>query len=107
MKTICMITTSEIFHDTRILNEANTLSKSYQVTILAKKYSRQAAKRYPFRIKLIDYRQFGFSQLNIFSSFIELIRAALKENRDVFHGHDLDGLLCCFYPAFRKRKILI
>ena len=107
MKTICMITTSEIFHDTRILNEANTLSKSYQVTILAKKYSRQAAKRYPFRIKLIDYRQFGFSQLNIFSSFIELIRAALKENPDVFHGHDLDGLLCCFYPAFRKRKILI
>ena len=107
MKKICMVTTSEIFHDTRILSEAAVLARSYDVTILAKKYPNQKVVKYPFEIKLVNYRKFTIFQLNILSSFFALIKAAKKEKPDVFHGHDLDGLLCCFWAAIRWRKILV
>ncbi|MFA6492762.1 MAG: glycosyltransferase [Patescibacteria group bacterium] len=104
---ICMVTTSEIFHDSRILNEAGTLAKSHQVTILARKYPKQKNQKYPFKIKLIDFKKFPIFQLNIFSSFFSLAKAAFKENPDVYHAHDLDGLLCAIPAALRTRKILI
>lgn len=102
-----MVTTSEIFHDTRILNEAGSLTKKYEVTILAKKYPIKKNNS-PFKIKLIDYRLIPvFGILNIFSSLISLTKAALKENPDIYHAHDLDGLLCATPAAIIKRKILI
>lgn len=95
---ISMVTTSEIFHDSRILNEAATLSRNNQVTILAKKYSGQGRKKFPFKIKLIGYLRLSWFQLGIFSSFLSLIKAAFRENPDIYHAHDLDGLLCT-WPA--------
>jgi len=35
------------------------------------------------------------------------MRAALRENPDIYHAHDLDGLLCAFPAALLRRKILI
>lgn len=103
-----MLTTSEIFHDTRILNELDALSEQFEVKILAKKYPGQAANsKLPFKIKLISYRRFQASRWGIFSSFFALMRAAFRENPDIYHAHDLDGLLCCFLPALLKRKTLI
>jgi len=102
-----MLTTSEIFHDSRILNEAETLNKKYQVTILARKYSGQKNQNYKFKIKLIDYFKLPFFQLNIFSSFFSLAKAAFKENPDIYHAHDLDGLLCTMPAALVKCKTLI
>jgi len=107
MKNICMLTTSEIFHDSRILNEAKTLCAKYKVTVIARKYPKEKRQKYPFRIKLIDYLKMPFFQLNIFSSFFSLMRAAFRENPDIYHAHDLDGLLCLFLAALIKRKILI
>ena len=104
---ICMLTTSEIFHDTRILNEADTLSKNYETTILARRYPGQKFQKMPFRIKLISYLKMPFFQLNIFSSLLSLTKAAFRENPDIYHAHDLDGLLCAFPAALVKRKILI
>jgi glycosyltransferase involved in cell wall biosynthesis len=106
-KKICMVTTSEIFHDSRILNEAKTLAKNYQVTILAKKYPGQVRKKMPFSIKLIPYWRLPWFQLDIFSSFLSLIKAAFREKADIYHAHDLDGLLCAFAAALLKGKILI
>lgn len=104
---VCMLTTSEIYHDTRILNEAAALVKKYEVTILARKYPKQRPQKYPFQIKLIDFLRLPIFQLNIFSSLFSLIKAAFYENSDIYHAHDLDGLLCAFPAAFIKRKVLI
>jgi len=104
-----MITTSEIFHDTRILNEASTLSSRYKVKILAKKYSLRETDpvKRPFEIKQVDYRKIPVSRLNIFSGQFALMKAAFRENPDVYHAHDLDGLLCAFPAALFKRRVLI
>lgn len=104
---ICMVTTSEIYHDTRILNEAKTLSKKHEIIIIARKYQNTKSKKYPFKIKLIDHRTMPFFQLNIFSSLLSLIKAAWEEDPNVYHAHDLDGLLCAFPAALIKRKILV
>ena len=108
MKKICMLTTSEIYHDTRILNEAETLASKFKLIILARKYPGQkSAQKFPFQIKLVVFKRFKSFKLNIFSSLLSLMRAAMRENPDVYHAHDLDGLLAAFLPAFLKRKILI
>jgi len=107
MRSICMITTSEIYHDSRILNEAKTLCAKYKVTVLARKYPAEKRQKYSFRIKLIDYLKMPFWQLNIFSSFFSLIKATFRENPDIYHAHDLDGLLCAYPAALFRRKILI
>lgn len=103
-----MVTTSEIEHDSRILNEAAVLAKNYELTILAKKYPikmNQVGRS--FRVKLIDYFKMPSFLLNILSSFCSLIKASFKENPDIYHAHDLDGLLCAWPAAFLKGKILI
>lgn len=107
MTKICMLTTSRIEHDSRILNEAETLARDYNVTILARAYQKQKLKNWPFKIKLIKFRKIPLGQLNIFSSLFSLISAALKEEADIYHAHDLDGLLCCFGAALLRRKTLI
>lgn len=104
---ICMVTTSEIFYDNRILNEAETLSKKYEVTILARKYPRQKIRGYNFKVKLIGYFELPIFQLNIFSSLFSLMKAAFKEKVDIYHAHDLDGLLCALPAAVVRRKILV
>lgn len=103
---ICMLTTSEIFHDSRILNEARTLGKDDELVILAKNYSLKPLKT-PYKIKLIDYWHGPSFLIKIIFSFFALMKAAFKENPDVYHAHDLDGLLCAFPAALLKRKILI
>ena len=35
------------------------------------------------------------------------MKMAFKENPDIYHAHDLDGLLCAFPATLIKRKILI
>ncbi len=103
-----MVTTSDIDYDSRILNEADSLSKNFKVIIFSRKYLHQniIKSRY-FQIKRIDYHRFGFFQLNIFSSFFSLIKAVFSEDPDVYHAHDLDGLLCAFPAALFKRKTLV
>ena len=59
MKKICMVTTSDIDYDSRILNEAESLSKDYRIVILSRKYPHQniIKPRY-FQIKRIAYHNF-------------------------------------------------
>ncbi len=104
---ICMVTTSKIFHDTRILNEAESLAKVHDVIVLARKYPQQKKNGFSFKIKLINYYKIPFYQLNIFSSLFFLMKAVMKEKADVLHAHDLDGLLCAFPAALLCRKTLI
>lgn len=103
-----MLTTSDIDYDSRILNEAETLAQKYQVTILCRKYPhRPTINPKSFQIQRIDYWKLPFYQLNIFSSLYALMKASWKENPDVYHAHDLDGLLCAFPAALITRKILV
>lgn len=108
IKKICMLTTSDIDYDSRILNEAETLAKKYQVLILARKYNHSPiVKHRYFRIKRVDYWKWPIYKFNIFSSLYTLAKIAFKENPDVYHAHDLDGLLCAMPAALFKRKILV
>jgi len=103
-----MLTTSELDHDTRILNEAYALAGDFDLTVLMRRYDKPGIlKQTPFKVKKIGYLKIGMFRANIFSSFLSLTKAAFKENPDVYHAHDLDGLLCAFLPALFKRKILI
>lgn len=105
---ICMLTTSDIDFDSRILNEAETLSKRYELTILARHYShRPLARPQSFKIKRIKFPTFKIYQLNIFSSLFALAKAAWQEKAAIYHAHDLDGLLCAFPTALLRGKILI
>lgn len=103
-----MVTTSEIEHDSRILNEAAALAKKYDLTILAKKYPIKTNQiQRSFKVKLIGYVKMPSFLLSILSSFFSLIRASFRENPDIYHSHDLDGLLCTWPAALLKGKILI
>jgi len=108
MNKICMVETNDIDYDSRVQNEALALKKNFDLTILARKFSHQdAITKSSYQIKRIRYRRFRFGFFNIFSSFWSLSKACFKENPDVFHAHDIDGLLCAFPAALLKRKILI
>lgn len=107
-KKICMITTSNLAFDTRILNEAEVLAKDHDLTILTRKYSQNGIfKKRPFKVFQIDYLKPPIFILRILASLFSLTKAAFNQNPDIFHAHDLDGLLCAFLPALLKRKILI
>ncbi len=108
MHKICMVETNNISYDSRVQNEALALSKNFEITVIARKFPNQGSLRQiPFRVKRINYRGFRLGLLNILSSFWSLSMACFKENPDVFHAHDIDGLLCAFLAALFKRKILI
>lgn len=103
-----MVTTSPLDYDTRILNEADTLSQDYKLTILTKKHSLPIMlKKTPFKVKRVRYLKLWPYLLSIISSLVALTFAAFKENPDVYHAHDLDGLLCAYLPARLKKKILV
>ena len=105
MKKICMVTTSNMDIDSRIQNEAEALSKDFEVTVLMRKYDLPITlKDTPYQIKRITYIKMWPFILNILSSFWALRRAVMKENPDFFHAHDLDGLLITAMVA-RKKKI--
>jgi len=103
-----MITTSPIDIDSRILNEAAVLSVRHNLTILTRRYDgKPTLKKTSFKVKRISYLKLWPRKLNIFSSLWSLTQAAFRETPDVYHAHDLDGLLCAYLPALIKRKILI
>lgn len=105
---ICMVTTSDLGHDNRILNEANTLALGFDITVLWREYKTdEKLNNIKYKSKMVSYRHFRFFLINILSSFWSITKAAFKENPDVYHTHDLDGLLCVFLPALIKRKTLV
>lgn len=105
---IVMLTTSPIDIDSRILNEAASLGAKHQLTILTRQYdTKPTLKKTNFQVKRIAYLKLWPRKLNIFSSLWALTRAAFQEDPDVYHAHDLDGLLCAYLPALVKRKTLI
>jgi len=101
--TICMLTTSNLVFDTRILNEAHTLAKIYDLTIVTFESDALDLKMLPFKIKQV--RCFG--KKGVIKSLFSLARQAFKENTDIYHAHDLDGLFCAYLPALLKGKTLI
>lgn len=106
-KKICMVTISPLDYDTRILNEARTLSSFYDLTILIPQYRQaRSLKKLPFMVKLIKFfRIYPLSKA--MSSMFFLTLATFRQDPDIFHAHDLHGLMCVFWAALFKRKILV
>ncbi len=105
--TVCMVLTNELNHDTRVLNEANALGKHFNLTILAPKGEKLAVGKVNFKIKEATYRHHKSFVPNMIRIMATITRLAWRENPDIYHAHDLDGLWCAFLPALFKRKILI
>lgn len=98
---ICMLTLSALDNDTRILNEATALSQSFDLVILTSKYC-SGLKSLTFKVKPVHKYPF-FKVGDLFL----LIKAAFREDPDIYHTHDLPGLLIGFGPALFKKKILV
>lgn len=108
MKKICMVTTSRIDIDSRIQNEAESLANRYDVTILSRQYNVPITlEKTTYKIKRISYLKLWSYRVNVILSIGSLFIAALKEKPDIYHAHDLDGLLATFVAAWIKRKPLI
>jgi len=108
MKKICMLTTNPVDFDGRILHEAEALSQSFQVTILARAgRPNPALKNTLFKIKRSKFSAGLPYQLSVLIAMARLARDAFRENPDFFHAHDLPGLLCLWPAALIKKKPLI
>ena len=104
---ICMLTTSDIRFDSRILNEAYSLSKKYHLTIISRVEKIEKAPKYPFKVRFVSLPKLGLHQLNVIGSLFKLTCQAFQVNPQIYHAHDLDGLLCALLPALVKRKKLV
>lgn len=107
MKSICMLLTSNVERDTRVLNEAETLSKDYEVTILVPDNGVLYTENKPFKVKKVKYFHSGLHLTNLFFIMKALIRAAYLEKADIYHGHDLHGLIIGFYSVKKLNKKLV
>lgn len=112
-KKICMLTLPNLNYDSRILNEAASLSHYYDVTILTPKYHGKISIKNPhYRVKWIPcpvsllFLAHCPPILKLINLFL-LRRAAWRENPDYFHAHNLYNLICVYPVAKEKRKPII
>lgn len=108
-KKICMITTSNLDYDTRVLNEIETLLRFYDLTVITPGYHRLAKIKPRFKVKVSCFKLTAKLPRDIgrMINLLALIRAVRQEEADIFHAHDLPGLLCASLALFFKKKILI
>jgi len=106
-KKICMLLPNSLDYDTRVLNEAYALAKSYDLTILVPNDSKVKLGEIPFKVKKVNFWRSKINLFRLASIIIVLAKIALKEDPDVFHGHDLPGLLAAWPAAVLKKKTLI
>ena len=107
MKKICMLLTSDVERDTRVLNEAETLSKEYDVTILVPDNGVSYTAKKSFKVEKVKFFKLGLHLFNLFFIMTALIKAARKENADIYHGHDLHGLVIGYFAAKSLHKKLV
>lgn len=107
MKKICMLLTSDVERDTRVLNEAEALSAEYDVTILVPDNGTPYTAKKPFKVKKVKFAKCGLHICNLWSIMNALTWAACKEKADIYHGHDLHGLLIGYWPALYHKKKLV
>lgn len=108
-KKIVMVSSSNLVNDTRILNEANVLATDYKVVILGKKrLSKDKVISQNFNTVLLKSNRYKKNKiLNMAWFLYQLTKRAIKENPDIYHAHDADGLLCAFWAALIRRKKLV
>lgn len=105
---IVMLTTNPVDFDSRILKEAEVLSADFKITILARDGARNThLKNAPFEIKRVKFDSSLSYQLAVLINMIRLIWATFSENPDIYHAHDLPGLICAWPAAVWKKKTLI
>lgn len=103
-----MVTASNLDHDTRILNEAQSLARDFDVTIITPGcYTPKILNNPSFSVKRSKTIALKFKDLNRIINLLPLFSVTWKTETDIYHAHDLPGLLCAWLPAVMKRKILI
>lgn len=100
-----MLTVNKLDFDTRILNEANTLSAIADVVIITSNYKVKSNEENDF--KVIVAKPIIGGTIGLLLNFFNLTKLAFCQEADVFHAHDLHGLCCLFWPALIKKKILV
>jgi len=100
-----MLLTSDVERDTRVLNEAEALSKEHEVTILVPDNGVPYTEKKSFQVKKVKFTKYPIHILNLFSIMMALIRQGKKEQADVYHGHDLHGLVIGYYACGTKKLV--
>lgn len=103
-----MVTANNLDFDTRILNEAKTLAPFFDVMIVTPGCSEPTILENPlFKVKRAKTVSSGPKDFKRIINLWPLYLAVWRESPDIFHAHDLPGLLCAWLPAAAKGKILI
>lgn len=107
-KKICMVTTSNLDYDTRILNEAEALTQNFDVEIITAGFHQENyRKKWHFLAKPVKIFSFRPQLLARILNLWPIMMAAYYAQADIYHAHDLPGLLCTWPAAVFKRKFLV
>jgi glycosyltransferase involved in cell wall biosynthesis len=110
MNKVCMMVTTAVAGDSRVINEAASLASSgYDLTVLAFKIGNTSSEE---RLKGFAVRRFSSimrynSPFGIMELFLKLTLAAIGQKADIYHAHDVDTLLQCYIAARLRRARII
>lgn len=104
-KKVCMVVGNNFTHDARVSKEAQSLSKAgYDVVVYAlsstglppfEKQGQVVVKRLP----IINYSPIHIKFWRAYTQFYKALREIFAERADVYHAHDADTLLICYFAA--------
>ena len=109
MKKVCMIVGNPFVNDSRVLKEAQSLTKAgYQVTVYATRKNDLPAveKKDGFVVKRIanSFSPFKPKIWEYFTEFSPAYKSLIREKADVYHAHDLDTLPIAYLSAKRNKS---
>ena len=112
MKKVCMIVGNPFVNDSRVLKEAQSLTKAgYQVIVYATRKNDLPAveKKDGFVIKRIanSFSPFKPKIWEYFTEFSPAYKSLIAERADVYHAHDLDTLPIAYLAAKRNKSRII
>lgn len=105
---ICMVVANNLDYDTRVLNEAHTLARDFNLTIITTGcFNQRILKNSAYQVKYPKMLSINFKDLERVINLLPLMFKTFSENPDIYHAHDLPGLAVAWPSAILKRKILV
>lgn len=110
MKKVCMMVTNPVTNDSRVINEASTLSSNgYEVIVLGVKDNKSLyeEKINGFKIKRLTRKMRPNTFLGKLEVTLKFSVEAFRQNAVIYHSNDLSTLLECYIAAkFRHAKLI-
>lgn len=105
---ICMVTTNNLDYDTRILNEAEKLAEDFDVLIITTGFKHQDYIKEPkFKVSPVRLSAKIPGWLGRFINLWPIMTTVWQTKTNIYHAHDLPGLVCVWPAAVFKHKFLV